>query len=147
MELNIGDILTGGEYAFQGRIEILEVNQEDNQLVVWLTKRIDHTDRFSEWKESWELDIVQIGLSSGDYKAGVQRLFLDYPETQEHVHEAWDFVTKDDEGNLVMAKLEIPYTKAKMLAEKSDIIVNFYAEIHDIQITEVFTQLNRDKVL
>jgi len=149
MDLNIGQIITGNEYCFQGRVEILEILEESNEVKVELTAPVEGTDRFMEWTEMWDLQVVKSGLKMGEYKTGrgVLALFMDYPQTRLHVHEAWDFVTKDDEGNLVMAQLGIPYTKAEMLADKADLITKFHAEIHDIEIKEVFTQLNRDEVI
>jgi hypothetical protein len=67
MELKIGTIFTGSKNCFQGRIEVMEIDPDNNLLTVNLTAEFENTQGYHSWTENWDLEIVKFGLESGEY--------------------------------------------------------------------------------
>lgn len=79
IKIEKGLVFTGMYGAFDGRIEVLEVNEEKNEIKVSLTKRIGDLDKFSKWEENWELKNTQLGFEIGDYLKCNPVSFEGYP--------------------------------------------------------------------
>ena len=82
MRIKKGLVFTGGPHAFQGRVEVLEVKEETEELRVWLTSPIKGTTRFSEWEETWDLEAVHMGFDMGEYRLPKHNEFGFWPELQ-----------------------------------------------------------------
>lgn len=79
IKIEKGLVFTGMYGAFDGRIEVLEVNEEKNEIKVSLTKRIGDLDKFSKWEENWDLKNTQLGFEIGDYLKCNPASFEGYP--------------------------------------------------------------------
>lgn len=65
MELNVGMTFTGNKHCFQGRVEVMEIDEPNNNLRVGLT--VKHDTFYSNWNEDWNLQHVIWGFESGEY--------------------------------------------------------------------------------
>lgn len=62
-DLYIGMLFTGNQYCFQGRIEIICIDEK--KIKVQLTK--DNGTLVSSWIEEWEIVNVLVGFITGEY--------------------------------------------------------------------------------
>jgi hypothetical protein len=75
MELKVGMTFTSSEECFNGRVEVLEIDEPNNRLRVSLTKKNDTFN--SNWNEDWNLQHTIWGFERGDYFV---KNFTDYPQ-------------------------------------------------------------------
>lgn len=60
-----GAIFTGK--WFKGKIKVLEVKEDTNELEVCLQSSADATEDDYHWYETWNLQHTRIGIRNGDY--------------------------------------------------------------------------------
>lgn len=83
-----GLVFTGMSGCFNGRVEVLEVEENKNEVYVSLTKRITELEttpaeeRFSQWREKWNLQHTIWGFERGDYLKCNPASFEGYPPLQ-----------------------------------------------------------------
>lgn len=65
MKLKVGMIFTGNQQCFTGKVEVIEIDDENNRLRVGLTKK--HDTFTSNWNEDWDLQHTIWGFERGDY--------------------------------------------------------------------------------
>ena len=65
MKIEIGLIFTG--IWFKGRIEVLKVDEQKNELKVKLNSEKLPKSGDYHWFETWDLKVVKIGFKNGDY--------------------------------------------------------------------------------
>jgi hypothetical protein len=64
-ELIAGATFTGNKHCFQGRVEVLDIDEAKNQIHVNLTAL--YGNHVSNWNEIWDLQVVKTGLELGEY--------------------------------------------------------------------------------